>query len=675
MEEFLFGAAYYPEYMPYDRLDKDIKMMKKAGMNTLRAAESTWSTLEPEEGRYDFSYLDGALNAAEQEGMSVIVGTPTYAVPPWLVKKEPDIMVEEKEGRAAYGHRQLMDIVNPSFRHYAERMIRKLAEHTAGHPAVIGYQIDNETKHYGNCGKYIQNLFISYLKEKFVTTEALNQAFYLNFWSNAIHRWEDFPDIRGCCNGGLASEFAIFQRKLAAEYLSWQAGIVSEYTRKNQFITHNFDFEWKKFGAEIAQDGYSYGMQPDINHYEASKALTIAGADIYHPTQDMLTGVETAFGGDEIRCLKQKNYLILETQAQGFKDWLPYPGQLRLHAYSHLASGAEGIFYWNWHSIHNGYEAYWKGILGHDLEENPVYHEICRIGKELKQIRGKVRELRKKNRTAVVIDTHSMDALKWFPVDKDLSYNDIVRWMYDSLYEMNIECDVVDVNALNPKDYQMIVTPALYSVSEKTVESLREFVRDGGVLVSSFRSFVSDRCLSIYPDRAPHGLTECFGMMYNQCTAPGRMTVDGSPVLYYAELLEPGKAEVLAFYEHRYWGRYAAAVKNRYQKGHAYYIGAYLEKKQLKNILRQAAADAKISVPGEQWPVVIRSGSAMEGKKLHFVLHYSEEERDILCPYESVKDILTGACYQKGDRIALGDWDVKILEEKPDSRELYLQGT
>ena len=110
----------------------------------------------------------------------------------------------------------------------------------------------------------------------------------------------------------------------------------------------------EKFGADIAQDGYSYGIQPDLNHYEASKAVTIAGTDIYHPTQDELTGAEIAFGGDEIRCLKRKNYLVLETQAQGFKNWTPYPGQLRLCAYSHLASGAMGLLYWNWHSIHNG---------------------------------------------------------------------------------------------------------------------------------------------------------------------------------------------------------------------------------------------------------------------------------------------------------------------------------
>ena len=133
--------------------------------------------------------------------------------------------------------------------------------------------------------------------KNFKTTEELNKAFHLSYWSNSIHSWDDFPDIEGCINGGLYGEFEKFRRTLTAEYLSWQSDIVREYKREDQFITHNFDFEWKKFGADIAQDGYSYGVQPDICHYEAAKCLTVSGCDIYHPTQDELTGAEIAFGG------------------------------------------------------------------------------------------------------------------------------------------------------------------------------------------------------------------------------------------------------------------------------------------------------------------------------------------------------------------------------------------
>ncbi len=115
------------------------------------------------------------------------------------------------------------------------------------------------------------------------------------------------------------------------------------------------------------------------NFYEASQSLTLAASDIYHPTQDQLTGAEISFGGDVTRSLKDNNYLVMECQAQAFKYWTPYPGQLRLHAFSHLASGALGILYWNWHSIHCGYETYWKGLLSHDLSLIPLTMKHVRL--------------------------------------------------------------------------------------------------------------------------------------------------------------------------------------------------------------------------------------------------------------------------------------------------------
>lgn len=661
----MFGAAYYPEYMPYDRIEKDFTMMKKAGINTVRIAESTWSTLEPRDGIFDFSYIDRVLEEAEKFGLSVIVGTPTYAVPSWLVQKDPDVMVVNAGGREKYGRRQIFDLLNPTFRFHAERVIRQLVSHTAPHRQVIGFQIDNETKHYDNRGREIQRQFVEYLKEKFRTAEKLNRTFCLPYWSNSIHDWDQFADISGCINGGLAGEFEKFQRKTAADYLAWQADLVREYKREDQFITHNLDFEWKKFGADIAQDGYSYGVQPDICHYEAAKCLTRLGADIYHPSQDELTGAEIAFGGDSIRSLKQENYLILECQAQAFKYWTPYPGQFRLQAYSHLASGADGISYWNWHSIHNSFETYWKGLLSHDLEENPTYREACVIGKEWQEIGDHLIHLKKNNKTALLVDNNTLTSFKWFPIDKDLSYNDMVRWMYDSLYEMNIECDVVDVNALDTQRYQMIVTPALYCASEELLEKLEDFVKEGGVLVSSFKSFVADEYFTVYADKQPHRLHDCFGMSYNQFTEPGKTKILGRPAKYFAELLKPEGAETLAGYEHKYWGKYAGITRNCRGEGKAYYIGCYTDKDVLKDILRKAAEDAGVCTEAAQyaWPVTVRQGVNQYGRGIRYLFNYSEDEREAECVWDSVKDLLTGKCFRRGDRIMLKDWAAVILED------------
>ncbi|MFP4017293.1 MAG: beta-galactosidase, partial [Halanaerobiales bacterium] len=126
MDRLLYGAAYYDEYMPYDRLEEDIKMMKEAGINVVRIAESTWSTLEPQNGDFNFYHIDRVLKAMHEAEIVVIVGTPTYAVPTWMVRQHPDVLATTAEGKNEYGPRQNMDITNPTYLFYAERVIRML---------------------------------------------------------------------------------------------------------------------------------------------------------------------------------------------------------------------------------------------------------------------------------------------------------------------------------------------------------------------------------------------------------------------------------------------------------------------------------------------------------------------------------------------------------------------
>lgn len=230
--KLLYGVAYYDEYMPYERLDKDVKMMKEAGINVVRIAESTWSTMEPQEGTFDFSHIDRVLNAMNKANIKVIIGTPTYAVPTWLVKKYPDVLAITKRGPNQYGPRQNMDITNPHYLHHAEIAIRKLLEHVKDHPAIIGYQVDNETKAYDTSGPEVQKQFVSYMKEKFVSLDSINSAFGLDYWSNRINNWNDFPSVNGSINASLSGEFARFQRGLVTKFLNWEADIVREYKKR-----------------------------------------------------------------------------------------------------------------------------------------------------------------------------------------------------------------------------------------------------------------------------------------------------------------------------------------------------------------------------------------------------------------------------------------------------------
>ena len=159
-EKLLFGVAYYDEYMPYERLEKDVAMMRESGINFVRIAESTWSTVEPQDNVFDFHLIDRVLDAMHKGGIKVIIGTPTYAVPTWLVKKYPSVLATTPQGQRQYGARQNMDITNEHFIFHAERVIRKIMGHVKNHPAIIGYQVDNETKAYQTSGENVQKQFV-----------------------------------------------------------------------------------------------------------------------------------------------------------------------------------------------------------------------------------------------------------------------------------------------------------------------------------------------------------------------------------------------------------------------------------------------------------------------------------------------------------------------------------
>ena len=677
MKELLYGVAYYDEYMPYDRLDKDVEMMKKAGINTVRIAESTWSTCEPQPGVFDFSHVERVMDAMEEAGINVIIGTPTYAVPTWMVKAHPDVLAETVRGRGIYGARQIMDITHPVYLFYAERVIRELMKRTAHRKCVIGFQLDNETKYYGTAGKNVQEQFVKYIREKFHDDlDALNYEFGLDYWSNRINAWEDFPDVRGTINGSLGAEFEKFQRTLVDKFLGWQADIVNEYRREDQFVTHNLDFEWR---------GYSYGIQPYVNHFHASQCLTIAGTDIYHPTQDDLTGAEIAFGGDLIRSLKQDNYLVIETEAQGFPGWTPYKGQLRLQAYSHLASGANSVMYWHWHSIHNACETHWKGILSHDFQENATYREACIIGNEFARLGKHLVNLKKKNEVAVLVSNEALTALNWFRIQeqapgadaKSIYYNDVMRWMYDTLYHMNIECDFIWPESENLDQYKAIIVPALYAAPDELLIRLNQYVENGGTLIASFKTAFANENVKVSHEVQPHILSNCFGVHYDQFTFPKNVGLTGEVILkktdqkgnahpaanVFMELLVSEGAEVLASYEHYNWKDYAAITRNHYGKGQAVYIGCMTDEETLKSVYKAVLPEADVEIPEYHYPIIVRKGLNDLGKTVCYFLNYSGMELEMPYDYKNGIELLENTAVENGTALQMPAWGVKIVEE------------
>lgn len=672
MNRILYGCAYYDEYMPEERLEKDMEMIRAAGMNVIRIAESTWATEEPQEGIFDFSHITRTIEAAARHRISVIIGTPTYAIPPWLAAKYPEVIAVTEQGKGKYGPRQNMDITDPHYLFYAERIIRKLMEAVRPYQNVIGFQLDNETKHYHVAGERVQQRFFTYLREKFGTVETMNQAFGFAYWSNAVDSWEHLPDVTGTINGSYLAAFEAFRRQLVTDFLLWQRRIVDEYRRPDQFVTHNFDFAWR---------GYSYGVQPDVDHPKAAEALTVAGCDIYHPTQDDLTGKEIAFCGSLSRCLKRDNYLVLETEAQGFPEWTPYDGQLRLQAFSHLSSGADSVMYWHWHSLHNGCETYWKGLLSHDLKENRLYREARTIGQDLKRIGEKLLHLQKKNHVAILVSNQALTAMgSWplfgFPGNKQ-DYNDVVRAYADALFELNVEYDVIFPETVDFSAYDLLIVPALYSATDALLRKLRVYAENGGVLLAAVKCGFTDEHVKVRHAEQPALLHDCFGISYQEFTVPRKATMradadyflearilsEENNIHTWMELLQPGEADVLARYVHPSWGKNAAVTQHRFGKGIAVYAGCLINEEWTRALCLHALKEARIEAKdSDLYPVIVKCGTNQQGRTIRYFLNYSEKEQTVTYHYPDGTDLLSDKQIKKNDEITLSPWGVCIVE-------------
>ena len=657
MDTILYGVAYYPEYMPSDRLDKDVELMKKAGITVVRVGESTWSSWEPRDGEFQFAWMQRVLDRLHQAGIKVILGTPTYSVPTWLYKEHPEIVVSH------YGIRQNYDFLNPYFRESAERVIRQIVSHFKNHPAVIGYQIDNETFPTGASTQYTNAAFLERLKKKFGTPEAMNKAWGLVYWGQLVDKWEDLPPRTGILNPGYKLEWENFQHDIVTDYLAWQAKIVNEYKRPDQFITHDF----------------SSGVHKDINQWAIARNLDVVGQNIYFDTQNRFNGRDIWFSGDLARSLKNTNYLVTETNAQttGWDSrgqYPPYPGQLRLAVYTHLAAGANMVEYWHWHSLHYGQETYWKGILSHDLEPNRVYEEMTRVAGELKKFGPQLVNFTKDNKVAILVSTDSANALSYMSVSERVNYMTVFDQMYSALYGLNIESDFVQAGNADLSRYKVILVPPLYSAPDSVLNNISDYVKGGGHVVMSFKSGFTNEYSTVRDLMAPGPLRAAAGFRYQEFTnlrEPVKLTPDAYDVgtqntgSIWAEFLVPETAEVVESLDDPYW-KYPAITRNKYGKGTLTYEATNLTDDLQREVLRDTVKRAGLPATDQNLPepVKVRHGRNGQGKKLHYYMNFSGTPQAVTYPYANGTDLLTGKSAANGGMLTLGSWDLAIIAEQ-----------
>ncbi len=671
-DNILYGVAYYHEYMPYERLDEDVRMMKEAGISVVRLGESTWSLFEPREGEFEFAWMARIIDKFHEAGIHVILGTPTYSIPAWLWHKHPEVLLEYRGGeKANYGIRQNMNITNPTFLFYSERIIRKMLEHYASHPGIIGFQVDNETTSRGVNNYDFQVSFVNYLKKKFETPVNLNKIWGLNYWGMTIDSWEEIPPRDAVTNTGYKLEWARFNRQAVADFLQWQSKIVMEYKRDDQFITQCF-----------------MPAVQDIDQIESSRYMDVMAVNIYHGQQDDLTGNEIAFGGDYFRSVKNSNYLVTETNAQTI-GWTsntqqpPYPGQLRQNVYAHIGSGANMVEYWHWHSIHYGQETYWKGVLSHDLEPNRAYTEVSKTAHELERFGQHLVNLKKQNDVAILFCHDCNDALNFMPFDKDSpgwtestnsAYrNQLVAQFHKVLYQNNVGVDFIFPERPDFEKYKLVIIPALYIASDELLGEINNYVKNGGHVIMQFKSGFCDENSMVRPVLAPGPLREACGFYYQEFSNIKDIPLKGNPfnvtdntAREWMEFIIPETAKPLAYYDHPFFSNYPAITINTFGKGTLLYQGSVFSDQIQAKIIKEALSRAGISYPDFQfsWPLIAKSGINDFNKEVHFYYNYSSEEKQFKYPHSAGNELVTGKAIAEGATLNIKPWDVIIIEEK-----------
>ncbi|MBT2538990.1 beta-galactosidase [Arthrobacter sp. ISL-69] len=685
----LFGVAYYPEYHLSDRLTQDLDLMQEAGINVIRVGESVWSTWEPRDGEFDLEWLAPVLDAAHDRGIQVILGTPTYAVPPWLQVTYPEIAAERRPGeRIPWGARQEVDYTNPAFLFHAERVIRAVVGRYAAHPAVIGYQVDNEPglELFHNHGVFVR--FVRWLMAQYGDVETLNREWGLTYWSHRIGDWSELwrPDGNTFPQYDLA--WRRFQAELTTNFISWQAGLVAEYSRPDQFVTTCLQYprrgldDQKLFAnLNIGAGNPYYGMQ---DHLDATQELD-------QPNYWTTTGIAGLFRqADRMYSSKQSRYLVTETNAQSIgsadQNFPPYPGQLKQSAFALVSRGAAMIEYWHWHTLPYGAETYWGGVLPHSLKPGRVYAEVADIGAEFKALGRSLDGYEPDADVAILWSNPSRFAMQFMPPlhsngeADDESYERIVDAFHRGVISGGGQARILHVSQAHEsgaaelaRKFPVVVAAGLYITSDQDLQLLRDYVRLGGHLIVGPRTAYADPEARARVAVAPDTLSGLAGSWYEEfsnldvpvrvISAPDGLDLDETASAEaWIDGLQLDGADVLAQYDHPRFGDFPAVTTKQQGHGRVTMVGSVPSTGLARGIFRWAAPSPVADQLAEdiRLPVYASSGRVADGRRAWFIFNWGWDKQEITLSLP-VLDAASGTSYEAGTNLSLGAWSTRTF--------------
>lgn len=678
-DRLLHGGDYNPDqWLTYpDVLEEDVQLMKKAHTNTFSIGIFAWAALEPEEGTYTFDWLDKVIERIESIGGRFILATPSGARPAWMSKNHPEVLrVDSERRKQLHGARHNHCFSSPYYRKKTQEMNAKLAERYGKHPALLMWHISNEFGGECHCD-LCQDNFRSWLKDKYNhNLDELNHAWWGPFWSHTITEWEQIESpspIGESAVHGMNLDWRRFVSHQTIDFYKNEIVPLREQTPEVP-ITTNFMSDNPEFVPFTALDYSAFAKEVDVISWDAYPAW-------HNDQEDTATlASRVAFLNDHFYNMKHKPFLLMES-TPSLVNWhdvnkAKRPGMHYLSSMQMLAHGSDSILYFQWRKSRGSSEKFHGAVVDHDRSsDNRVFKEVARLGKAMEDISKNVVGYQRQAEVGILYDVESDWALKdtqGFGL-KTKHYGETLQKHYQEFWERNIAVDVVSKEDTFDS-YKILLVPMLYMLSEKTVEKLEQFVRNGGTLVATYITGLVNESDLTYMGGWYAPLKELFGIeptetdtFYPSDRNAVRYKGKSYEVRDYATLLDVSDAETLGIYEEDFYKETSAVTKNTYHDGQTFYIGARLEDNFHRDFYGELIDSLGLKSPLEakyERGVSIQAREA-EGRQTIFIMNFTEESQPVLI-LETVEYIQSGETL--AGALELAPYEVRIVEKSVENK-------
>ena len=636
---YLHGGDYNPEQWldRPDILQKDIEYFKKAHINTVSVGIFSWAVLEPEEGKYNFDWLEEIVNNLYKEGIHTILATPSGARPKWMADKYEEVLrMDPDRTRRFFGGRHNHCFTSPIYREKVHAIDKKLAERFGKHPAVMLWHISNEFGGECHC-PLCQAKFREWLKEKYGTIENLNKRWCTTFWS---HRYNSFDQIESPSTKG--------ENELHALKLDWKRFVTYQTI---DFIKNEVD-AIREGGSELPVTANLMYDYDGLDYKKFKDVLDVVSWDNYpswHKKEEYLTAVDAEMQHDLMRSIRKEPFLLMES-CPSATNWKPINKLKKPGMHLAVAHGSDSVLYFQLRQSQGASEKFHGAVIDHyGGDDTRVFREVTEVGEALEQIQETV-GTSMRSQAAVLYDRENDWAIADVqgPRNVDMHYREAVQKNYRALREQGLNVDVIAMEH-SLSDYKVLAVPMAYMFKDGYEEKLRTYVENGGTLVLSYWSGLVDGTDRCFLGGTPYGLMDVAGLRSTETDAlydweenhaiPEAGSHLGISNVYtcknLCELVKVSDAEVLMRYGEDFYQGYPVLTHKAFGKGRVYYVCADMELGFYQDFYGRVAAEAGLKSPIEIIPegvsVTVREN---EDTEYLFIQNYARKPQAVPVPAE-----------------------------------------